>query len=134
MKSDARFVFELAATYADKYTPIYRASAIRRFPAQAAELRELFDLTEWVMRFFQRQHDGPNPTFRANLKAQLLAEFTQRDVQRADTPAVVLSDLGWEWDLPRPDRRWTAVGIGSAVAVAGVIAAYWRNREAPPAA
>lgn len=126
------FLFELAATYVEKYKPIYRQSILRRFPGQAAELRELFDLTEQLDQFFRRETVHPDPTFRATLKAQLVAQHkAQPETKQAG--ARVLQP--WEWDMPRPDRRWTAVGIGSAVAVAGVIAAYWRNRDdASPAA
>lgn len=120
------FLVELAATYIEKYNPIYRQSILRRFPAQAAELRELFDLTEWLDQFFRRQTVRPDPTFRATLKTQLLA---QHDARTGTKKAGARALQPWDWEVPRPDRRWTAVGIGSAVAVAGVIAAYWRSRD-----
>lgn len=126
------FLFELAAAYVEKYKPIYRQSILRRFPGQAAELRELFDLTEQLDQFFQRKTVHPDPKFRATLKAQLMAQH-EAQIETKQAGARVLQP--WEWEMPRPDRRWTAVGIGSAVAVAGVIAAYWRNRDgASPAA
>lgn len=129
---DSDFLFELAAAYVEKYKPIYRQSILRRFPGQAAELRELFDLTEWLNQFFQREAVRPDPKFRATLKAKLL---TTHEARTGAKKAGARALQPWDWEMPRPDRRWTAVGIGSAVAVASVIAAYWRNRnDASPAA
>lgn len=127
----ADFLFELAATYVDKYEPMYRQNILRRFPEQAAELRELFDLIEWLDQYFRSDTVRPDSTYRANLKAQLVAQHEARyGPKKAGASAL----QPWDWELPRPDRRWTAVGIGSAVAVASVIAAYWRNRNTPPVA
>jgi anti-sigma factor RsiW len=87
------------------------------FPAQAAELRPLLELAEEVARLFRPVHQ-PDPRFRAELKRDLLAQYHQ---QRANT---------WTWNS---GRTLAAVGVGGAVAVAGLIA-YWRGRQAAPPA
>ena len=130
MKADTEFLFELVATYAEKHSSIYRQSILRRFPTQAAELRELFNLTDWLVRFFARQGVTPDPAFRAELKAHLMAEYERHERPDQSRATAGVSDEMYTvgaWELPQPNRRWTAVG--TAVAVAGVLAAYWRNRD-----
>lgn len=137
MDRNLDFVVALAAPYAEKYTSAYREITLRRFPEHAPALRELFDLTERLHRFFEQPARRPDPTFRAGLKAKLLERYEDTLAQEGESSKEALPfGLTPEWYSPPSRRRLAAFGVGSAVAMAGVgvIAAYWRRRSVPPAA
>ncbi len=91
----------------------YRHRYNALFGTELTALEPLFELGEQLYRFFS-EPVVMRPAFRADLKADLIAEMHQQ--QYADTRARAL-------------RRWAA--YGASVAVAGVIAAAgWRAVQA----
>ncbi|HBY98765.1 MAG: hypothetical protein M5U01_05390 [Ardenticatenaceae bacterium] len=118
---DDDLVTEILAAHADRLAAGETGQAgtfLALFPARAADLEPLLRLAEDVARLLRPVY-VPDPTFRAELKGDLLAQHHQA---RATF---------WGWDT---GRTLAAVGVGSAaVAVAGLIV-YWRGRHATPPA
>lgn len=118
---DGNLITEILAAHADRLAAGESAQVrtfLELFPASARELEPLLRLAEEVAQLLRATY-MPDPTFRAELKQDLLAQHHQA------------RGAFWTW---HSSRTLAAVGVGSAaVAVAGLIV-YWRGRHAPPAA
>ncbi len=121
MKRD--WMDDVVAAYADNHTPAHRQVLLRLLPQHASLLRELFDLTDMLVDFFNSQEHRPSPTFRARLKRELLAQMERREERATPPPSA-------ERFRFHSRRYLAAVGVGStAVAVAAGAIAYWRSRH-----